>query len=168
MTHVVSSGDGVVVVRGAEAEVLGDGTPTSVRLMVDSSDAGGALSAQRVRLLNGADGATPHTHRTASELFYVLEGTIEVLAGERVVTATQGDLVVVAPNVTHAFSAAPGADAELLIVITPGVERFDYFRLLARVRLGAATLESLLDSQERFDTWFVESPAWAAARQGEM
>ena len=37
MTYVVSSGDGVVVVRGAEAEVIGEGTPTSVRLMVDSS-----------------------------------------------------------------------------------------------------------------------------------
>jgi quercetin dioxygenase-like cupin family protein len=167
MTYVVSSGDGVVVVRGAEAEVLGEGTPTSVRLMVDSSATGGALSAQRVRLLNGADGATPHTHRTASELFYVLEGTVEVLAGEGVVTATRGDLVVIAPHVVHAFSAARDADAELLIVITPGVERFDYFRLLARVRTGAETLESLLDSQERFDTWFVESPAWAAARHRE-
>lgn len=164
MTHVVSSGDGVVVVRGAAAEVLGAGRATSVRLMVDSSQAGGALSAQRVRLLDGADGATPHLHRTASELFYVLEGSVQVLAGERVVTAVAGDLVVVAPTVVHAFAATPGADAELLIVITPGVERFEYFRLLARLATGAATLEDLLESQEQFDNWFVESPAWTAAR----
>jgi hypothetical protein len=62
------------------------------------------------------------------------------------------------------MDGAPGADADLLIVITPGVERFEYFRHLARIVQGEATPESLLEVQERYDTWFGASPAWAQAR----
>lgn len=37
--------------------------------------------------------------------------------------AERGDLVVVPPGLAHAFAAAPRHDADILIVITPGVER---------------------------------------------
>jgi hypothetical protein len=36
----------------------------------------------------------------------------------------------------HAFAAPPGSGADLLIVIIPGVERFEYFRHLARIAAG--------------------------------
>jgi hypothetical protein len=51
-----------------------------------------------------------------------------------------------------------------LIVIAPGVERFDYFRLLERLNNGEATVDDLLASQERFDNHFLESQAWQAVR----
>lgn len=36
------------------------------------------------------------------------------------VTAERGDVVIAPPGLDRAFAAAPGEDAEVLIVITPG------------------------------------------------
>ncbi|MEV6862551.1 cupin domain-containing protein [Streptosporangium subroseum] len=157
---------GAVIVRAADAEIVGQ-SPSTIRLLADSNATGGALSTQRVTLGRGADGATPHHHTASSELFYVLEGEAQILVGESVVTAGEGDLVVVPPNTAHAFAAAPGAGADLLIVITPGVERFDYFRLLGRLGRGEATLEELLEAQELFDNHFLDSPLWRETRAVE-
>lgn len=151
------------VVREADAEVLGH-APVSVRLLADSSDTGGALSTQRVTLTDGANGAAPHRHSGSAELFYLLDGTAQLLSGTQVVTAARGDLVIVPPNVPHAFAAAPGENADLLIVITPGVERFGYFRHLERIAYGKVPPESLLDVQELYDTYFLQSEPWTAAR----
>ena len=76
----------------------------------------------------------------------------------------EGDLAVVPPGLPHAFAAAEASDADLLIVITPGIERFEYFRHLARVATGQQSSESLLEVQARYDTFFDDSPAWQRAR----
>ncbi|MEV8608172.1 cupin domain-containing protein [Amycolatopsis sp. NPDC051373] len=163
MSIVIPSFDDSVIVRSGDAEVIGR-APTTVKLLADSSSTGGALSTIQVELKGGANGAAPHHHAGSAELFYVLGGTVQVLSGDTVVTADRGDLVVVPPNLTHAFAAAPGEDAELLIVIAPGVERFEYFRHLERIAYGKAAPESLLEVQEIYDTYFSASAAWEAAR----
>ncbi|WP_326835563.1 cupin domain-containing protein [Amycolatopsis rhabdoformis] len=163
MSIVIPSFDDSVIVRSGDAEVIGR-APTTVRLLADSSATGGALSTIQVELKDGANGAAPHHHSGSAELFYVLGGTVQVLSGDTVVTAERGDLVVVPPSLTHAFAAAPGEDADLLIVIAPGVERFEYFRHLERIAYGKAAPESLLEVQEIYDTYFSASPAWEAAR----
>lgn len=43
---------------------------------------------------------------------------------------------------------------------TPGVERFDYFRHLQRIRLGEVGPESLLEVQELCDNHFLQSAVW--------
>lgn len=163
MSLIAPDFDESVIVRSAEAEVIGR-TPTTIRLLADSSSTGGALSTQRVTLAGGADGARPHRHDDSAELFYMLDGTAQLLSGEQVVTAERGDLVVVPPGLPHAFAAAPGEDADILIVITPGVERFEYFRHLERVAYGKVPPESLLDVQELYDTYFLTSAPWDQAR----
>ncbi|GAA2255605.1 cupin domain-containing protein [Actinomadura luteofluorescens] len=155
--------DESVIVRSAEAEVIGR-SPVTIRLLADSGATGGALSTQRVTLGAGADGAKPHRHDGSAEMFYMLDGTAQLLSGEQVVTAERGDLVVVPPGLPHAFAAAPGEDADILIVITPGVERFEYFRHLERIAYGKVPPESLLDVQEIYDTYFLSSEAWEKAR----
>ncbi|MCU1684391.1 MAG: cupin [Amycolatopsis sp.] len=152
-----------VLIRGEEAETLASET-SAIRLLVDSSSTGGALSTQRVTLAAGANGAVPHHHTASTEFFYILNGTVQVLAGDKVLVLGQGDVAVVPPNMPHAFAAAPDCEADLLIVITPGIERFEYFRLLAKVRSGEATLQDLLDSQELYDTHFLDSPVWTQER----
>ncbi|MFF4550279.1 cupin domain-containing protein [Streptomyces sp. NPDC001435] len=165
MSLIVPTFDETVVVREAEAEVIGR-APTTVRLLADSGSTGGALSTQRVTLTQGADGASPHRHDGSAEMFFVLDGAAELLCAEQVVTAGPGDLVVVPPGRPHAFAAVPGCDADLLIVITPGVERFEYFRHLRRVALGEDTPESLVGVQDLYDNHFLHSPAWDAHRRG--
>ncbi|MFG2824902.1 cupin domain-containing protein [Kitasatospora sp. NPDC048365] len=159
-------GHKAVLVRSEEAETFGLGGST-MRLLADASATGGALSTVRVTLARGADGATPHFHTGSSELFYVTEGELQVLVGEDVVTAHAGDLLVVPPHLPHAFAAPRSSGADLLIVIAPGVERFEYFRTLERLRRGEATVEELLASQERFDNHFLEAPTWRQAREAE-
>ncbi|MFD7718324.1 cupin domain-containing protein [Streptomyces sp. NPDC059814] len=163
MSLIVPDFDESVLVRSADAEVVGR-APTTIRLLADSSATGGALSTQRVSLTNGADGAKPHHHSRSAELFYVLDGTAQLLSGEQLVTAERGDLVIVPPGLAHAFAAAPGEDADILIVITPGVERFEYFRHLERIAYGKVPPESLLEVQELYDTYFLNSEAWSKAR----
>ena len=163
MSLFVPKFDESVIVRAAEAELVGR-APTAVRLLADSSHTGGALSTQRVTLTGGADGAKPHWHDNSAEMFFLLDGAAEILSGDDVVTAGPGDLVVVPPGKPHAFGAVPGADADLLIVITPGVERFEYFRHLQRIALGEATVESLLEVQDRYDNHFMKSEVWDGRR----
>ena len=83
MSLLVPKFDESVIVRDAEAEVVGR-APTTVKLLADSSATGGALSTQRVTLSGGADGAKPHWH----------DNSAEILFGDQVVTAGPGDLVV--------------------------------------------------------------------------
>lgn len=149
----------VALVRATEVETLA-GEPGAVRLLLDSSQTGGALSTQRVTLRNGADGAVPHHHERSCELFFVLAGEAELLAGQSKLTLTEGDAVAIPPHLAHAFAAASGKSTDLLIVIAPGVERFDYFRQLARVMVGDLPAASLLGEQQRFDTYFEQSTTW--------
>ena len=166
MTHIDSSDGAAVLVRTADAEVIGF-PPQTVRLLADSSATGGALSTQRVTLLGGADGANPHHHASSAELFYVLGGSVQLLAGDRLLVASEGDLALVPPGLPHAFAAAQASDADLLIVITPGVERFEYFRHLARIATGQQSPESLLEVQALYDTFFDDSPVWRQARSSD-
>ena len=166
MTHRDSIGGTAVLVRAADAEVIGF-PPQTVRLLADSSSTGGILSTQRVTLADGANGANPHHHASSAELFYVLSGSVRLLAGARVLMAGEGDLAVVPPGLPHAFAAAPASDADLLIVITPGVERFEYFRHLARIATGQQPPESLLESQALYDTFYEDSPAWRHTRNAD-
>lgn len=163
MSYVAADDRGSIIVKYADNEIVG-APPTTVRLLADADATGGALSCQRVILAEGAEGATPHHHTGRSELFYVLGGALQVLTDDRVHLAREGDLLIVPPAITHAFAAPTGQAADVLIVLTPGIERFDYFRLLARLRAGHATIQELLDSQERFDNHFTDSAAWRRAR----
>ncbi|MGW1933592.1 hypothetical protein [Streptomyces sp. NPDC001919] len=74
--------------------------------------------------------------------------------GERVETVGAGGLVVVPPGTVHAFGAAAGQEADLLVLLTPGVDRFGYFRALGRVRRGEEPLDVLLPEQHRYDVHF--------------
>ena len=163
MTIPVPSFDEAIVVREADAEVLGL-AQLSTRLLADSDATGGALSVMRTTMGEGIEGARPHTHSKSAELFYVLDGQLQLLAGSQVITAGKGDLVVIPPTMAHAFATTPGHSADFLIVLAPGLERFGYFRLIERLSRGEATLEELLASQELYDNHFLESSIWRAAR----
>jgi len=98
-------------------------------------------------------------------MFYVLDGVVEVLSGSEIVRAERGDVIVVPPRLPHAFSAERRSGAEILIVIAPGIERFEYFRQLTRITQGKEAPERLRDVQDLYDTYFLNSPEWEAARK---
>jgi quercetin dioxygenase-like cupin family protein len=154
------------LVRAADAEVL-DGDPgATITLLADAPDTGGVLTAHRSTFRDGAAGAPPHTHHSASELFLVLDGALRVLLDHEVTVLRAGDLLVVPPDVAHAFEAAPGHHAEVLFVLAPARERAEYYRLLDRVHRGQGDWAEVGASQDRFDNHYVDSPVWAA-RDGD-
>jgi quercetin dioxygenase-like cupin family protein len=153
-----------VIARAAKAEVVGSST-AKVQLLADSEATGGALSTVRVSLDKGADGARPHHHKRSAEMFYIIDGAVRLLSGGQIVHADPGDVIVVPPSVAHAFAAEPGKHAELLIVIAPGVERFEYFRKLTRIARGEEPPESLSEVQSLYDNYFVNSPEWDAVNK---
>ena len=78
-----------------------------------------------------AGGATPHVHRTFSEAFYVLEGTVGVFDGTDWRDARPGDFLYIPPRGIHGFRNESGQPASMLIVFAPAPPREEYFRELA-------------------------------------
>ena len=150
--------------RGATARRLTEDPGCVITLLADAGATGGALTANRSTFRTGADGAPPHVHDHMTELFYVLDGALQVLVGDEVIVLEAGDLLAVPPGTPHAFAAAPGREADVLFVFTPGRERFAYYELLDRAHAGDASFDDLAATQERFDNRYVDSAAWAAAR----
>jgi quercetin dioxygenase-like cupin family protein len=153
-----------LVVPADEAETIGLAGGSAFRLLADGNATDGALGVNRLSLSTGADGARTHYHARSSEMFYVLDGAVHFLLGERPATVHGGGLVVVPPGLPHAFGAAPGATADLLVVTAPGVERFDYFRRLGRIARGEETFADLMPDQERYDVHFVDDALWQSVR----
>ena len=107
-----------------------------------------------------------HVHFGAEEMFFVLSGSMRILLDDQVVTLGQGDFLTVPPTVPHAFAPAPGSEAEMLVVFTPGMDRFDYYRLLDRVHRGEATWQDVGETQDLYDNHYVDSPVWTGRRTG--
>jgi hypothetical protein len=64
--------------------------------------------------------------------------------------------------VPHAFAAAPGEVADLFITVAPGVDRFEYFRMLPAIMRGEVGEQALAEVHDRYDVHFVDSPTWLA------
>jgi mannose-6-phosphate isomerase-like protein (cupin superfamily) len=161
-TEVAPTG---LVVRAENAERIELSTASVITLLADSSATGGALSVHHTMLRAGT-GASPHHHTSATEVFYIVRGSVRFLIGSEVVVIGEGDLAVVPPPLTHAFEVTPHGDTELLIGIVPGIERFEQWRQIARVIDGRESPETLAD-QSAYDTYADESPAWRTAHADE-
>ncbi|MEU6620300.1 cupin domain-containing protein [Streptomyces litmocidini] len=144
-----------LVVHAEEAERVDLPHGGGFRLLADARDTGGAFGANRLSLGEGAAGAPPHFHARSTELFHVLDGVMRFVLDGRTATVAAGGLVSVPPGTPHSFGAAPGSTAEVLVVLTPGVDRFGYFRSLGRVQHGLETFDALLSAQDRYDVHFL-------------
>ncbi len=68
----------------------------------------------------GDAGPGPHSHEENVELFYVLEGTMTFLAGERWFEAPAGSFMRIPAGVTHDFENRATVRAGALNVFLPG------------------------------------------------
>jgi mannose-6-phosphate isomerase-like protein (cupin superfamily) len=81
-------------------------------------------------------GPTAHFHRTISESFYVLSGTIRLYDGKRWIDGTPGDFLFVPEGGLHAFRNESGEPASMLILFAPGAPREEYFETTAKLAGG--------------------------------
>ncbi|WP_371785637.1 cupin domain-containing protein [Streptosporangium subroseum] len=163
MSSTGANDRGAVLTRAAAAETLG-ADPNTTRLLADADDTGGSMNAVRTTLGRGVDGPPPHYHANSPELFFVLGGSLQVLTGEEVVSVGEGDFLLVPPYMAHAWGTGPETGADVLIIKAPGDNRFEYFRLVDRIRKGEASPQEILATQDRFDNHFVDSRIWRETR----
>ncbi|MEH2465806.1 cupin domain-containing protein [Nostoc sp.] len=100
-----------------------------------------------------------HLHRQMEEMFYVLEGEVEIQAGDRIVQGQPGAFVLVPRNTPHTFANRGTKPAKLLIMFSPGGEREKYFEDLASLLQDGQKpdQEALLELMRRFDQEPVEN-----------
>jgi mannose-6-phosphate isomerase-like protein (cupin superfamily) len=84
--------------------------------------------------MNGPrSGPDPHFHRTISESFFVLSGTVRLYNGSEWVDATAGDFMFVPEGGVHGFRNESGEPASMLLLFAPGAPREGYFEGLAEL-----------------------------------
>jgi mannose-6-phosphate isomerase-like protein (cupin superfamily) len=98
-------------------------------------------------------GPGPHFHRTITESFYVLSGTIRIYDGTQWVDTRPGDFVHVPEGGVHGFRNESGEPASMLIHFAPGAPREGYFEGI--LELGQMSEEEKLDFYLRHDNHWV-------------
>jgi len=100
-------------------------------------------------------GPSPHFHRTISESFFILSGTVRLYDGREWVDAKSGDFSFVPEGGIHAFRNESGEPASMLILFAPGAPREEYFETLSEVANGLVlTEEEKTEFYLRHDTYW--------------
>ncbi|HEY7054631.1 MAG TPA: cupin domain-containing protein [Mycobacterium sp.] len=102
----------------------------------------------RVDIGPAGGGPGPHFHRTMSEAFFVLTGTVSLFDGTAWVDGHQGDFFYVPPGGVHGFRNEVDERASLLMLFAPGAPREVYFE-------GFGALADMTDDERR--EWFVHN-----------
>ncbi|MDQ4105276.1 MAG: cupin domain-containing protein [Actinomycetota bacterium] len=93
----------------------------------------GEFGLYRVNMGPKAGGPSTHFHKTISESFFILSGTVALFDGERWIDATAGDFLYVPVGGLHAFRNDSAEPASILLLFAPGAPRERYFEGLTEV-----------------------------------
>ena len=106
----------------------------------------------------GTPGAAAHFHRTMSESFFILSGSVGLFNGESWTEAGPGDFLYVPEGGLHGFRNSSDEPASMLILFAPGAPREPYFEGLADRVTGRRTFtpEQFTEFCEAHDNYFVE------------
>ena len=120
------------------ARVRPAGTPpelvtdqTEVGYLATTVSTSGEFGLYHYVMTGAPSGPSPHFHRTISESFYVLSGTVRLYDGRTWTDAHSGDFLHVPVGGVHAFRNDSGERAEMLLLFAPGAPREAYFEALA-------------------------------------
>jgi quercetin dioxygenase-like cupin family protein len=124
--------------------------------LATTESTGGQFGLYRWEMSAEPSGPGPHFHRTISESFYVLSGTVRLFDGNGWIDAVPGDFLFVPEGGIHGFRNDSGEPASMLLLFVPGAPREDYFETLARVSKGELmTKEEQLAFYLRHDNYWV-------------
>jgi mannose-6-phosphate isomerase-like protein (cupin superfamily) len=102
-------------------------------------------------------GPGPHFHRSITESFYVLTGTIRIYDGNRWVDARPGDFVHVPEGGIHGFRNESGEPASMLLHFSPGAPREAYFENIVTIAT-ASEEERAAFFRAHDNTWLPPEP----------
>jgi mannose-6-phosphate isomerase-like protein (cupin superfamily) len=120
--------------EGRTVAVVGD----VYRFLATGEDTGGKYALWEATVLPGG-GPPPHVHSREEEGFYVLEGEITFLVGDRRLVAGPGMFANMPVGTPHTFKNESGRPARMLISIAPaGLEQM-FFDVGVPVPEGSRT-----------------------------
>ena len=100
---------------------------TDVHYLATGASTDGQLGLYRWEMGPGRGGPDPHFHRSITESFYVLSGTIRLFDGNGWVDGRPGDFLYVPQGGVHGFRNESGEPASMLLHFAPGAPREAYF-----------------------------------------
>jgi mannose-6-phosphate isomerase-like protein (cupin superfamily) len=106
---------------------------TTVHYLATGASTGGEFGLYRWDMGPEPSGPGPHFHRTISESFFILSGTVRIFDGSEWLKATPGDFVHVPAGGIHGFRNESGQPASMLLHFSPGAPREAYFEGLLTV-----------------------------------
>jgi mannose-6-phosphate isomerase-like protein (cupin superfamily) len=106
--------------EGKTVSVLGD----RYTYKVVGEQTGGGYALVETAVPAGSSGPPPHVHEGEEEAFYVLEGEVTILVGDRTLTAGPGSFALVPRGMVHTFSNQGDRETRFLVILSPaGFER---------------------------------------------
>jgi mannose-6-phosphate isomerase-like protein (cupin superfamily) len=151
--YLGDGGEASATVRLGSAAPELDRKSTTTSYLATGETTHGMFGLYRWDFKGPRSGPDPHFHRSISESFYVLSGSIQLYDGRRWVEGTPGDYLYVPEGGLHGFRNESGEPASMLILFAPGAPREDYFE-----RVGQAAQMSEEERTEfylRHDTFWV-------------
>lgn len=141
------------VLRPREGEYVVIGGNVRCSFKVTGGDTDSHFGLFELEMDPGAMGARAHTHQHLTEIFYIVEGEVRLLAGEERVVGTRGTLLLVPPGAVHGFANTGRGPATLLIMFCPADTREKYFEGLAELTQDGRqpAREELMALMRRFD-----------------
>ena len=131
----------------------------TVHYLATGASTGGQFGLYQWEMAATQSGPEPHFHRTISESFYVLSGTIRLFDGTNWLDGKPGDFLFVPEGGIHAFKNESGKPAAMLILFAPGAPREDYFETTARMAGGL-----VLSDEEKTAFYLRHDTFWRPTR----
>lgn len=108
-------------------------TGSATHYLATAASTGGEFGLYRMDMAPRAGGPKTHFHKSISESFFIIEGTVRLYNGDSWIDATAGDFLYVPQGGLHAFRNDSDALASMLLLFTPGAPREEYFEKVAEV-----------------------------------
>ncbi|WP_166349770.1 cupin domain-containing protein [Phytoactinopolyspora limicola] len=124
---------------------------TSYHYLATTKSTDGDFGLYRVDMAAGAGGPAMHFHKTMSESFFILDGTLRLHDGSRWLDGEPGDFLYVPPGGLHAFRNESGEPVSMLMLFAPGAPREAYFE-------GITEIASLTDDERA--RFFIEHDSY--------
>jgi mannose-6-phosphate isomerase-like protein (cupin superfamily) len=142
----------VIVLRPGEGRAIALG-PIQMIVQEDGTQTRGTLGVAEFTVPPHAPTPPAHIHHAHEEVFYVLEGELDFLAGTETVRAGAGTFVMVPIGALHTFRNPTDKPARFLNTFTPP-RYIHYFEELSQLIHAAVPLDSpqFIDLMARYDT----------------